>query len=650
MSDSASFDVFDTVVTRDFAHPRDLFVYLGAQLRDRGAHRLAAVDFARARWAAELAARKLSPWTEVLLDDIYRELARRLAWDEATTQAARALEFEIESRHLHGVPLMQPVLAAARARAGRLIFLSDMYLPSAVLRAWLIREGVAEAGDAVLVSGEARGSKNSGDLYHAAQRETGGSFAHWTHAGDHPFADVAKPRQLGIAATHLVHGHLTPREVHARGPGGEFAEVWRSFLAGAMRFARLERAPANEREAVLWETSATVAGPLFYGFVRWTLAEARRRGLRRLYFLARDGQIFWRIAQEIQAAEPEPVECHYLLASRLLFAGAAELESPAALRLLIAPNAQFHTRRQMLLPLGLDEAWAQSHLPAHFRAIDPGANLSPADRETLADWLLAPAQRPELQAALERRKQQARAFLASVGVQPGAPVAFVDAGWFGTIQRSLEHILGSVGAPVPLTGFYLGLMPPGPAPHAGEALGYTNRFAPLPLVREESHKVLIELLAQADHGQAAGFVQVDGQWTVELQETGPVNLAEIKLGQEAVLAFVRRALSTASVAAASEDECARAVIGVYRELHDHPTAREVRVLGFLPHSDQYFEQRHATLCADLSLREAWAALFDYRRRPPHWWVAGQAVLGQAPLLRAFSALKKLWWRLRGRAE
>ncbi len=650
MSGTASYDVFDTVVTRDFAHPRDLFVHLGAHLRERGAHRLDALGFARARWAAELAARKQSPQTEVVLDDIYRALAQRLGWDEATTRGAQALELEIESRHLHAVPLMLPVLAATRDRVGRLVFLSDMYLPSAVLRTWLAREGVLAPQDLLLISGEARANKNSGALYLTAQRETGGTFAQWHHAGDHPFADVAKPRQLGIAATHLTQAHLTGRERQARGSSGEFAEVWRSLLAGAMRLARLERAPATEREAVLWETGTSAAGPLFYGFVRWTLHEARRRGLRRLYFLARDGQIFARIAEAIQAAEPGPVECRYLLASRLLFAGAAELDSPGALRLLVAPNGQFHSLRQALLPVGLDEAWAAAHLPARFRSFAFGANLPPAEREALADWLLAPAQRAELHAALDQRSTQARAYLTSIGLGPGEPVALVDTGWFGTIQRSLEHVLGGGGQPVPLTGFYLGVMPPGTPAITGETHGYTNRFSPLPLLREESHKVLVELMAQSDHGQVTGLVERNGQWTVQLQDAGPVNLAEIRLFQDAVLAFTCRALATAREAAPPEPEFARAVIGLYRNLHDHPTAREVQVLGFLPHSDQYFEQHHATLCAELGLRATLVAIANYRRRPPHWWVAGQAVLGHSLLLHTFRVLKKLWWRLAGRHE
>jgi FMN phosphatase YigB (HAD superfamily) len=644
-----SYDVFDTIVTRAFAHPRDLFVHLGTRLHRLGLHRLAPMDFAQIRWNAELAARRASPWTEVLLDDIYRELAASMRWDPPTAETARRVELEIESQHLRGIPVMRAQLAAARLQSGPLLFLSDMYLPSAILRPWLEREGVVAAGDLLLISGEVRGNKSSGQLFTAARDRIGADFSAWEHTGDHHFADVEKPRQLGITTRHFTAAHLTPRERAARGTEGEFAPEWRSLLAGAMRLARLERTAETEREAVLWDVGTSVAGPLFYGFVRWALEEAARRGLRRLYFLARDGQVFLRIAQAIQGNEPGPIACRYLHGSRLVFTGPAELADATALREMAMPRAHFHSLRQTLRQLGLDTAQPRLALPDEFAALNPDANLAPEVRTRLADWLLAPERRPAIRSALERRARTARAYLTSQGLTAGEPAGVVDAGWHGTIQRNLEIIIGD-GRPVSLTGFYIGLKPLEPPATAGERLGYTNRFAPLPLNFDESHKVLVELLAQSDHGQVTAFETAGRNFTPVLHDLGPVNLDEIRLMQEAILAFARRMNETIGEAECSTGEFARAVIGLYREFHDHPTRREAGIFGFMPHADQAFEQRHATLCASPGLAGTWAAIVDYQRRPPHWWVYGQTALGQRPLLSAFIRLRRLKWRLFGRHE
>ena len=645
---TASYDVFDTIVTRTFAHPRDLFVHLGVLLHERGLSKLDPLAFGRARWESELAARRLSPCTEVLLDDIYRVLASRLRWSAAQADEAKSLELVTEERHLRGVPLIRARLATDRARTGRLVFLSDMYLPAATLAPWLQREGAMAPVDLLLVSGEVGGNKSSGDLFRIARQRTGDDFARWHHTGDHPFADCAKPRELGMGSTHFTAVHLTARERHVRGSRGEFAVPWRSLLAGAMRLARLERETAHERGAILQETGATVAGPLFHGFVRWTLAEAQRRGLRRLYFLARDGQIFWRVAREIQRARPGGPECRYLYGSRLAFAGPFELRAPRALRKLTATTGHFHSLRQALAPFGLDIDWTHLALPAALAHMDPDINLPQAQREQLADWLLAPARRPVLEAAVKQRTDRARAYLAQEGVGPNEPIGLVDTGWLGSAQRNLEMIVGTPETPARLTGFYLGLMPPeSPAP-AGEMLGYANTFAPLPVLREESHKVLIELMAQSDHGQVTGFEPTASGWRPRMIDPGPVDLKEIEAFQSSVLAFTRRLMETDGDTAVPDDEFHRTVLDIYLRFHDTPSRREAEVFGFLPHADQLFEQRHASLCGKLDLPNVLVAIADYHRRPPYWWLGGQAALGHAALLRTFRYMKKLRWWLVGR--
>jgi hypothetical protein len=301
-----------------------------------------------------------------------------------------------------------------------------------------------------------------------------------------------------------------------------------------------------------------------------------------------------------------------------------------------------------LWQLGLDNSPQPMSLPPELTHRDPDGNLTVDERRRLADWLLEPVRRRLIEEAMARRANRARAYLESNGLRAGEPIGLVDTGWLGSIQRNLERILGRPDQPCPLTGYYLGLMPPAAPLPAGEILGYTNRFAPLPIVREESHKVLIELMAQSDHGQVVGLEPKDGSWVPWLNPPGPVNLPAIKLFQEAVLAFTMRTLETDTVAPAPEDEFARAVIAIYRKFHDHPSASEARLYGFMPHADQLFEQRHANLCGDLSFGQILGALVDHRRRPPHWWIPGQAALGHAAVLRAFRALKALRWKIAGK--
>jgi FMN phosphatase YigB (HAD superfamily) len=317
----SSFDIFDTCLTRTFAHPLDLFHELGARARTRGLTTLAAAEFARRRAGAENAARKASSSHEVTLDEIYRRLESDLGPDAA--EQVREMELRLEDESLQAVPEMARRIAAARSAGRQIVFLSDMYLPAIFLQGILAARGMFAPEDRIYLSGERRMSKGSGELFQHVRQNLAGPVTDWVHVGDSLHSDVKVPARFSISAEHFTEAQLNPyeRRLCAR-PVRD--EIWKSRLAAAMRLARLARpAEATAREKVIWETGANIAGPLFYGYVRWLLAEARRRGLSRLYFVARDGQVLVKIAELAPSFGAAPVECRYLYGSRRAWLPAA---------------------------------------------------------------------------------------------------------------------------------------------------------------------------------------------------------------------------------------------------------------------------------------------------------------------------------------
>jgi len=71
-----------------------------------------------------------------------------------------------------------------------------------------------------------------------------------------------------------------------------------SLVAGASRLARLGiETPAELRPIV--DVATGVAGPILAAYVLWVLNNAQREGISRLYFVARDGEILYLIAQRL---------------------------------------------------------------------------------------------------------------------------------------------------------------------------------------------------------------------------------------------------------------------------------------------------------------------------------------------------------------
>jgi hypothetical protein len=228
----------------------------------------------------------------------------------------------LEERSLKAVPAMLARVRAARDAADAIWFLTDMYLPASSIEGVLRREGFFREGDRLLVSGEHRVSKHRGDLFAKVRELARQPITDWLHVGDHSHSDKAVPRAQGIRTELHRETALNRYEELARGT--QACSVWRSLLAGAMRRARLANPETDPAWRVIWDTGCDVVGPLVFGFVHWCLAEARARGLRRLYFVARDGQLPHRVAERLAAAQDLPVECRYLHGSRQAWHPAAE--------------------------------------------------------------------------------------------------------------------------------------------------------------------------------------------------------------------------------------------------------------------------------------------------------------------------------------
>lgn len=631
-----SFDVFDTLLTRVCADPPDIFRLVAREIGEPA--------FAAARPAAESAARRSAPAGEATLAEIYAEAQRQLGWNAAQRENALRCEIAIETRHLRAVETMRPVLAAARQRGDQVIFLSDMYLPARVIADWLRTFGYWVDGDRLYVSNEHRAGKGSGALFEIARTDLDASFSNWSHYGDHPWSDGRRPRQLGIDAPVVTGARLLPRERQALSAApGATSPLPLSLLAGTIRCLRLRAPLADVHAQALHEVATGVAGPLLHGFVSWCIQEAQRRGIQRLYFLSRSGQVMARVAAAANRTYAASVDCRYLYSSRLGYVTAAAAENPAQLRELAAPTALHHSIAQTLTILGLDAATGRALIPADLGE-DWHRNLPLAQRARLADLLLSTANLPQVQARLRHRAELARAYLATEGVDAGAPIAVVDTGWFGSTQRALEQLLGSPGAPAPLTGFYLGTVEQTPHPPAGEMLGYTNSFSRLSLRRDTSHLVLLELLTQADHGPLVGFTRDEtGRVVPELDPAGPARPDEIRRFQDAVMSFVHEYMNAAPEAGAGDAAWARAAIRLYRSFHDHPSRPEVEVFGRMPHADQLKEGDFAQLAPELSLARVARALASPRHRPPCWWLAGQEVLGHRWMIRPYRLAKRLKW-------
>lgn len=633
-----SFDVFDTLLVRGLARPRDVFRQLGAELAAKKITSLAPDEFARQREQAERSARSAAPSGELTLAEIYTALAAQLNWKEATREQACQRELDLEAASLKAVPPMLARVAAARTEADAIWFLSDMYLPGAFIESVLRREGFFRHGDRLFASGECRASKHRGDLFPHARAQAAQAVTSWRHVGDNPHADELMPRAHGIV-TELVRD-TTLNRYEQLACGAASTDMWRSLLAGAMRRARLANPETEPARRVIWDTGCDIVGPLVVGFVHWCLTEARARGLRRLYFVARDGQLPLRVAAQLAPAWGFEIECRYLHGSRQAW-------HPAALRTLRESDREWVLRRtrglnvrQVLERLGLEpEPFADELVAAGFDRAAWHSPLAAEQDEALWRGLQAAAMQAAIRAEAARRRSLAARYLAQEGVGDGTPWGMVDIGWHGHLQRSLGRVLAPNDAELPLNGFYLGLLP-GAATGAGHTMrGYWNLLPARGHGVARLNHVLLELFLSADHGSVLGYRETAGRFEPVLREAGNERARAwgVDTLQAAVLKFTE-----AWLAAAPQPPCApTAWLAVARELllafYGRPTRAEAAVWGAVPFADGQVEQEFQILTPPLT-GPLWRAIHP-ARRPTYWWIEGALAQQACWPLRLFLALR-----------
>lgn len=653
MKTVCSFDVFDTCLTRKFAAPSDLFLELGHRLLRRCpelARRFDAEALWAARMEAERTARRVSSLDEVTLDEIWLEFARRVGSSGLASHAS--LELELEDESLHPIPATLRQIETLRSAGHRILFISDIYLPRPFVEGQLRKHGLAREGDGIYISSEWGRTKATGNLFKKVLAAENLEPRELRHCGDNAATDIEAPRRLGIAGRLVDYRPMSPTDVSLLAAEGTDYNV-RSRFVGAMQTNRLSANPDRAPDAA--PVIARVVNPLVFAFASWTLARAKRDGVRRLYFLARDCQMTYEAAKEL-AGEFGGIECRYLHVSRQsLLLPVATAVSEAGMPWMRRPYETPALERLLAkLELGYEDVQADWEARA-------GSQRGKYVLKDNSDWRLfwAALNRQPLGGALlariEERRLAAHAYLRAAGLLGPTPWSIVDLGWHLSCQSALNTLLRGISPGVECRGYYLGLRRERLAPTgAGRAAAlFHQRGSDLPAgVRKQflfQHATLFEhVLGLADHHSVHHYDGKGDQARPVFQraDAEPVNLALTRALHEEVRRFAAQNAALAPEVGAPE--VASAVFsGLGADFARHPSREISRALAAVEASGDQNNLQASLLGAPLRVGELAAAWVPKRLRrvlrctapSPSVWIEGR--LATSPRsLRWLYALRK----------
>lgn len=424
----ASFDIFDTVLIRQCGKPENIFYLLANRLYPNDCAKRE--DFLHWRLQAECSAKKRVT-RELTLDDIY-DNSDLEGFSEYTPQELATKEKDIEAENLTLNSSVATLIKGKRDAGFVVSFISDMYLDSKFLSMILRREGVLLDDEQVYVSCEHNARKSTGKLYNIVKEEL--NPTEWIHYGDNKYSDIKIPKKLGINSVCIDSGY-SDAERQVQNEKCQRFSYSQSILSGLSRWIR-SSSPDSSETAL----AADFVAPAYIPYALFILNEARKQGIKRLYFLSRDSYILMKALQKIT---PSDIDLRYLFVSRksLLLPYLSETSSSSYLKVIDKNTvyrkyvddilSQLKTTREELKRIGIE--FTYNHITTKEQEQDFLNKIFTGKYSTI------------LQQKAKEERQLLVDYFEQEGMLDDTNYAMVDVGWLGTTRLMINKILCEAG-------------------------------------------------------------------------------------------------------------------------------------------------------------------------------------------------------------
>ena len=254
---------------------------------------------------------------------------------------------------------------------------------------------------------------------------------------------------------------------------------------------------------IAYNSGATIAGPVLYGYVDWILTSAVENKIKILYFIARDGYLLMQIAEELINLRRLPLKCIYVYGSRRAW---RYYEEDKELDWYITNNSinSIHTVDDLANLLFVEAKIFDKKFP----------NWVFNDKKELCSKTLPVALKllendndvmePIIKAATEHQ-DLAKNYLKDLGIKGAQNYAFVELTGTGLTQSYLRKLLDLPPKDILHTYYFV-------KDGTQEFVGCDNEG-----YKNGNWSVFLELICRAPHGQTNSYI-----YDKQLKKTVPV--------------------------------------------------------------------------------------------------------------------------------
>lgn len=312
-----SFDIYDTSITRIYNKPETLFYDVAESFIKSIKQPLSTeivAEIVHIRNESERKARKSSSKEDITLENIYESLSL-----PKYIHGKKELLYKIELKYeFYSTRVVVPILCKInklRSEKCKIIFVSDMYLHYDFVMKLLLFHGLYKKGDSLYLSSDIGLTKKNGTLYQYVIDKEGVSPEEILHHGDNINSDIIIAQRYGLSTCHIDTKNLTHYEkmiLHS----GIFKQTDLSKIASISKITRINTMGTGTYFESWKKMASNIIAPLIVSYVMWILVTAKRKKIKDLYFVSRDGEVLLEIAKILKKSIYNEVKCHYIFGSR----------------------------------------------------------------------------------------------------------------------------------------------------------------------------------------------------------------------------------------------------------------------------------------------------------------------------------------------
>lgn len=294
-----SFDIFDTLINRNVKNPKDIFDIV--ELKYNAGNLLPIRDFRKKRLEARDASIEKYANNTVTINEIYS----CLDYPKDVVLALKQLEVETELEFCTPNEDIVKFYKELCSLKCHIVLLSDMYLPSKIIQKALEQCGI-KGYEKLYVSCDYKESKSNLQLFKRVCNEYKISPQNLLHIGDNWNTDYIKPLLLGIRPVHIKADQKG--DYYNLNKLSEQEQLLYNCLTKII--GNHVHQCSNDFEKIGYEIYA----PLLYGFSLWLDKSLKEHGVRKVFFLAREGAILKQVFDRVHLKQD--IETFYFYGSR----------------------------------------------------------------------------------------------------------------------------------------------------------------------------------------------------------------------------------------------------------------------------------------------------------------------------------------------